>query len=91
MKAHHDNAPKEINNWKVYGLAIVACMAAVMIGYDVSIPSFNNRFRSLTDHFALLSVRLHRYLDLAQSFQGRIWAEHGCLGIPLRQYRLNVS
>lgn len=33
---HLDNVPKEINNWKVYGLATVACMAAVMIGYDVS-------------------------------------------------------
>lgn len=38
MKAVHDNAPKEVNNWKVYSLAMVACMAAVMIGYDVSQP-----------------------------------------------------
>jgi hypothetical protein len=36
MKSYNDGSPKEINNWKVYGLAIVACMAAVMIGYDVS-------------------------------------------------------
>lgn len=39
MKSHDNGAPKEINNWKVYGLATVACMAAVMIGYDVSRPS----------------------------------------------------
>jgi hypothetical protein len=38
MKAVHDNAPKEVNNWKVYSLAMIACMAAVMIGYDVSRP-----------------------------------------------------
>ncbi|KAJ9128044.1 hypothetical protein QFC24_000335 [Naganishia onofrii] len=65
MKAVHDNAPKEVNNWKVYSLAMIACMAAVMIGYDsafigtsISLKSFKDEFGLNTSTSAFLSANI---------------------------------
>ena len=44
--------PKEVYNWRVYGLATVASFAACMIGYDsafigttLALPSFVEEFK----------------------------------------------
>lgn len=66
---HLENVPREINNWKVYGLATVACMAAVMIGYDVSSTVSVDPTHIVTDP-SNFSVRLHRYLNFTQVLQG---------------------
>ncbi|GHJ85416.1 hypothetical protein NliqN6_1818 [Naganishia liquefaciens] len=53
MRSHDVGTPKEINNWKVYGLAIVACMAAVMIGYDSAFIGTSISLQSFKDEFGL--------------------------------------
>ncbi|KAI5450792.1 hypothetical protein NCC49_002798 [Naganishia albida] len=50
---HLENVPREINNWKVYGLATVACMAAVMIGYDSAFIGTSISLQSFKDEFGL--------------------------------------
>lgn len=75
--------PKEVYNWKVYGLASVASFASCMIGYDsafigttLALPAFVSEFKfgeMSADHLALVKANIVSVYQ-AGAFWGALFA-----------------